>query len=80
MIDVGMGEHYRVEGLDGQRQLPVLLSRVLALALKHSAIQGDGAAIHAQEMAGSGHLARSADEGDLQQLAFRYRVTLKENR
>ena len=66
MIDVGVRENDRVQVLDGQRQLPVFLRGFLALSLKHSAIQGDGAAIHAQKMAGSGHLACSTDEGDLQ--------------
>ena len=65
MIDVGMGEDYGIELFDRKRQPPVFFRRLLSSALKHSAIERDSAAVHAQEVAGARDFAGRAYESQL---------------
>ena len=79
MIDVRVGENDRVEIFDREREGSILLRGFLALTLKHSAVESDGVAVDMQKVTGSGDFACRTYEGDLQQLAFCYRIALEQD-
>ena len=79
MIYVCVGENNCVEIFDRQRKVPVLVSRVLALSLKHPAIERDRISVYVQQVAGTGDFPCCPDERYLQMLAFCHGIALKED-
>ena len=65
MVDVCMGEHHRVDFVDGQRESGILRVAFAALALKQPAVEQHGALAHAYDMAGAGDFLSGTGELDL---------------
>jgi hypothetical protein len=61
-----MRENDRVEVSDRERESAVLLRGILALPLKHAAVERDGVSVDVQKMTGAGDFTRGTDEGYLQ--------------
>jgi hypothetical protein len=66
VVDVCVGENDRVEILDRQRKVSVLVRRILSLSLKHPTVERDRVSVYMQQMAGTGDFPRRADKRYLQ--------------
>jgi hypothetical protein len=58
MVDMRVGQDDRVEILDWERQLAILVSRFLPAALKHAAVQRYRMPVYPKQMARAGNLPR----------------------
>ena len=65
VIDVCVREHDGVDLLDWNRELEILLTGLIAPALKHAAVEQDRLPVDAENVTGAGHLASSTGEFDL---------------
>ena len=66
MIDVCMRKNDCIKVSDRERESAVLLRGVLALPLKHAAVERDGMSVDVQKMTGAGDFTRGTDKGYLQ--------------
>jgi hypothetical protein len=79
VVDVRVRENHGVQLGDRYRKGAVLIGGLLPLALKHSAIEGNGVSVDVQQVTRPGDFPGGADEGDLQPLAFCYRIALEQD-
>jgi hypothetical protein len=79
VVDVCVRENNRIELFYRKRKPAILLGCFLSLALKHSAVQGDGASIYVKQVARARDLSCRTDECNFQMSAFCYCVALKQN-
>jgi hypothetical protein len=66
VVYVRVGENDRVEILDRQRKVSVLIRRVLSLPLKHPTVERDRVSVYMQQMTGASDFSCRADKRYLQ--------------